>query len=137
MINNNFAIFLQSMKRNIFLLIGSVAIMLCAVSCEKNNKEDLSATTICDTTSVSFANDLVAVIDAKCNTANCHNSVDQAGGYNLVGYDNVKLAIDGGRFQGAINHENNFSQMPKNADKLDACFLLKLNTWIARGSNNN
>ncbi len=108
-----------------------------SLSCEKNNREELDDTSNCDTTSVSFANDLVAEIDAKCNTSRCHSAASQAGNYNLVGYANVKAAIDGGRFQGAVNHETNFSPMPKNAGKLDACFLLKLNTWIARGSNNN
>lgn len=120
-----------------FLAISSLSIAIFFLSCAKNNEQDLIKIANCDTTAISFADNLKPEIDQKCNTSGCHNASSQAAGINLEGYANVKNALGNGNFLGAINHAIGYSAMPKGGSKLDACYILQLETWINRGANNN
>jgi hypothetical protein len=91
---------------------------------------------VCDTTVVSFATDLKPILNAKCNTAGCHNSASTTG-YDLTTYDGVKAVADNGRLLGSINWTTGFSAMPKSLPKLSDCEISKFTRWVNQGKLNN
>lgn len=107
-------------------------------SCVNNSKEAIEEELgLCDTTDISFQNEIKPIIEQFCSTSGCHNNTSIAGGYNLDGYDNIKNVALGNRFLGSIRHETGFSHMPKGTDKLTDCQIQQIEIWIADGAPNN
>lgn len=124
----------QMIKKS-FLLLTSV-LMIFLSSCYYDNVEELyPQKPNCDTTNVSFSGDIFPVIDNSC--VSCHNSSFASGGVNLDTYDNIVSAANSGKLMGAIKHEQGWSPMPKNGNKLDDCTISKLDIWISDGTPNN
>ena len=67
----------------------------------------------------------------------CHNSVSPSASIDLSSYDGIVAAVNTGRLLGAINQESGYSPMPKNSDKLSACFISQISIWINNGMPNN
>jgi len=127
----------MKIKKLIYSALASIAILYS--SCAKNNKEDLLGTTNCDTTNVSYTQDIKPILAQSCNTVGCHNATSVASGYNLEDYSSLQAVATGPRFLGTIRHENGFSPMPKpiGSPKLDDCKIKKIEIWVAAGAPNN
>lgn len=105
-------------------------------SCYYDNEEELyPGQAICDTSNVSYLNDIQPVLTSNCNA--CHSGASPQAGIRTDNYTDLMIIVNDGRFQGAVNHEDGFSPMPQNAPQLDECSLAKINRWIADGANNN
>ncbi len=114
----------------IFLLVG-----ITYMSCENENEEDLFGKEECDTVNVTFSGDFLPILESICY--DCHSKATQTAPFLLEGYDNVKFKVDEGRLEGAINHRQGYSPMPKFRDKLPDCNLAKINSWINDGAPEN
>lgn len=104
-------------------------------SCYYDVEEILYPTTTCDTIDMSYAQDIVPILDGQCYV--CHGNGANQGGIEIGDYQALKVWIDNGRFRGAVRHDAGFSPMPKNAAKLPDCQVAKIEAWLNSGSPNN
>ncbi len=127
------------MKCKQFLGVITVLISLLGfLSCNKNSKEAiLENLGPCDTTNVTYTNDIRPLINQFCSTSGCHTAVSVAGGYNLEDYASLRDAALGSRLLGSIKHNNGFSPMPKGGGKLTDCQIKFIEKWIQQGAPNN
>lgn len=121
---------------SVFIFFLATSWML--VSCTYNNGDDLfnnGQSTPCDTLKVSFSNTVNPIIQQQC--VGCHNNAGASGGVNLATYTNVRVYALNNQLLGSIKHLSGYSPMPKNAAKLSACEIEKIEAWIRQGSLNN
>lgn len=109
----------------VFLLFLFVALLS---ACTNHNQQTLLGG-ICDTSDTKFSSVVNPIITSKC--VSCHNNGSSAAGISLEGYANVALHYD------AILRTMNNGSMPKNGDRVDACSITKIVTWVNRGKQNN
>lgn len=96
---------------------------------------DCTNTDNCDTnkTDYSYNSHIKPIMEVYC--IGCHSS-SSANGHILNSFDGIKNSVLSGRFLGAINQENGFSQMPKNLDPLTKCQITIIQKWIDQGMKN-
>ncbi|MFK5857460.1 MAG: hypothetical protein QM503_15125 [Bacteroidota bacterium] len=118
-----------------FFITGITAIIFLN-SCTYDNIEELYPEPIsCDTSNVTYSNDILPVLTSSCIT--CHSGAAPAGNIRLQTYDEIVAAANNGSLLGAISHDPNWSPMPKNGTKLSDCYISKLEIWIDNGTPNN
>lgn len=101
-------------------------------SCYKDNIEAMYPSTVCDTTNITWTDDIQPLITQSCNTSGCHDASAE-GGYDLRTYSAVKTIADNGILMQVIQD----GTMPKNAERLDNCSISKIRTWVANGAPSN
>lgn len=89
----------------------------------------------CDTTNVSYSQDLKPIFNNSC--VGCHNSGNASGGIRLDDYAGIRTVADNGRLVGAITWAPSFQNMPQGGQKLDDCKISLIQAWINQGSGNN
>jgi cytochrome c5 len=96
----------------------------------------VSAST-CDTTTVTYSNQIVSILNAQCNY--CHGAAANSigGGIYLNTYAALKPYVTNGSFLNSILQNGKASAMPKNGAKMDNCSILKIQSWINKGALNN
>lgn len=105
-------------------------------SCYKDNEEELyPGGTDCITENVSFAQTIWPVVNNNC--VSCHSGAGASAGISLSSHSEIVAAIDGGRFLGAIRHDQGFSAMPQGASKLNDCSIQQIEAWVQQGKLNN
>ena len=104
-------------------------------SCTYKNKVDVLQQNLCDTTETKYASTIAPILSANCNS--CHGGSSPSANINLETYDEVKKYVNNGTLIGSIKHKSGYSNMPQGASKLDDCKILKIETWIGRGAQNN
>jgi cytochrome c553 len=113
--------------------------MLLAISvtsCYYDNEEELYPDTGgCDTANVTYSASISPIMQSRCN--GCHDASTASGGVVTSDYAGLKTVADNGRLWGAVNHDDGYSPMPKNAGKLSDCDLSKIKAWIGAGAPNN
>ncbi len=93
-------------------------------------------TASCDSVAnVSFASEVMPIIQTNCAGGGCHDAGTAAGGYNYSDYAGVKLSV-GNRFIKSINHDASVPVMPPSY-QIGACDITKLTTWINEGALDN
>lgn len=120
-------------------LIGSLALMVAGLSsCYYDNAEDLLGSNTCDTTAVSYVNDVLPILQSSCLV--CHSTASAASlgaGIALEGYDNISTYVSNGGLVGVIDHLAGWSPMPKSAPQLPACERALIRNWVDQGALNN
>ena len=119
----------------IILLVLTASIIL--NSCYYDNEAELyQFTTInCDTNNVIYTGTIAPILQSNCNS--CHSQTTASGGIITVGYNNLIIVVNNGKFLGSVSHLAGFSFMPKNGQKLSDCNLAKIRKWINLGAPNN
>ncbi|HEX8038389.1 MAG TPA: c-type cytochrome domain-containing protein [Chryseosolibacter sp.] len=82
-----------------------------------------------------FSQDVLPLMNARCN--NCHGGSAASAGIRLDSYSAVVKKVNDGTLMGSINQSAGFSPMPKNAGKMPACEIRKIQNWIDTGSPDN
>lgn len=119
--------------RNILIFI---TLLIGLNACYYDNVENLYPTNPdCDTTNVSYANDVWPVINTNCTS--CHSGVAASGNVNLENYNQIKTHAQSGALLGSIKHENNWSPMPKGGNMLPDCNIMKIEAWTVLGYPDN
>jgi len=125
----------HQMTKKIKLILFSIFLMG-MTSCYYDNAEDLyPVIPDCDTTNVTFGNDIMPIMSASCT--GCHSGSAPAGNIRLSNYSEIVTSANNGGLMGSIKHESGWSPMPKNGNKLNDCTIKKLDTWIAEGTPDN
>jgi hypothetical protein len=116
-----------------FLAILGIIIALSIPACYYDNEQELYGTTVCDTTTVSYANDVVPILKSNCygchDTGNFSISNSQFDDYNLL-----KNYVTGGELVGRINDVS--SPMPP-SQLMDDCNRNIIKAWVEAGAPNN
>lgn len=120
--------------KNIFILF---ALILFMYSCKHDPLIEPipPAENICDSTAVSYAEDIVTIIDEHC--ISCHQGSTAEANVWLDNYNDVKIVVDSGSFYGSIAHDSLFVAMPYGLAKLDDCKIATVKNWISEGALNN
>jgi len=113
------------------VLIGGVTLS----SCYNDNYQDLYPSGPCDTTQVTFSNDVWPVISAQC--AGCHSGSTPSGNIPLENYNDVVVVASNGTLLGSIRFDSGYSPMPKGGAKLSSCTIAKIEKWVNDGTPNN
>lgn len=129
------------MKASIVLLSFVVfCFIIFSVSCVKENEEELypieeSLDTLIQ---VSYATDVVPILDAACYA--CHDASSYrgiGGGVQLDDYERLLISVNNNKLLGSINRDGTASFMPRNASKLDQNAINTITNWINQGALNN
>ena len=123
----------QTIKYGLFL--GVLISLLALSSCYNDNYQDLYPSAPCDTTSVTFTNDVWPVINAQCT--GCHSGGTPSGNIRLENYSDVVVIAKNGKLLGSIRFDSGFSPMPKGGAKLSSCTIAKMEKWVHDGTPNN
>lgn len=115
--------------------IWLVSVALLASGCYYDVEEELYPTIECQTTDMSYMDDILPIIESNCMV--CHSAAANFGNITLEGYTQLRKYVDDGSFVGAIRHEGGYSPMPKNQAKLLNCEIEKIEAWVADGSLDN
>lgn len=89
----------------------------------------------CNTENVSYSGFVQGIMSTLCN--GCHGTGVASGGIITDTYAGVKSAVNAGRFFGALNWDEGFSNMPQGLDQLEQCTLDKIKSWIDAGAEDN
>ncbi len=92
----------------------------------------------CDTTDVTYTESIKPLLGLYCFA--CHSNARSAAygdNITLEDYDNLKILAGEGILTGAINHNPDYSKMPKDAAKLDPCKIRTIEIWVEQGAPNN
>ena len=133
----------MKMAFKISFIIFSFSMCIGLTGCYYDTEEELypdSGSTICDTVSVSYANDIVPIVSSKCSNPSCHAGVNAAAGIPLETYAGVKAYLDADKalFISSIIWDGNASNMPKGASaKMSDCNINTIRAWINNGYPNN
>ncbi len=114
----------MNLKRLSFLLLFGMLLFACG------DDEDE-----CNTTDITYTNTIAAIFNGSCAVSGCHIDGNEMNAwFSLEGYANAKSSADSGRLVGAVAHEEDFSPMPKNGDKLEQCAIDQITAWVADGA---
>ena len=134
----------MSSKISTFFL--SILVSISLTSCYYDTEEELypdSGSVVCDTISVSYATDIVPIMNSKCSYSGCHASINAAAGIALETYVEVQsyLDTDKARFLSSITWDGSVSfpkNMPQGAStKISDCNINTIRAWINAGYQNN
>jgi hypothetical protein len=115
------------------LMIGLVTLL---AGCYYDNEQylyPLATNPVCDTTTVSFSQQLVPIIQDQC--ISCHIGSAAPLGIDLSTHQGVATNIED--IIGAISHASGFSPMPAGGNKLSNCDISRFVAWRDHGSQNN
>ncbi|MGC4038422.1 MAG: hypothetical protein QM764_20830 [Chitinophagaceae bacterium] len=91
----------------------------------------------CDTSNITFSGTILPVLQTNGCLA-CHGGAATNGGnISLDTYAGVKAYADNGHLLGSINQQPGYPAMPLGGNKLNSCDILKITSWINRGSPQN
>jgi hypothetical protein len=124
----------------IIKITGILSLLVVSFSgCYYDNKQELYplASGTCDTAAISYSKSIVPIMNLYCSVSGCHNTASAAAGIKTDTYLDLKAAVNGGRFVGAIEGTSGFSPMPKGGAKMSTCNLNKINAWINAKMPNN
>lgn len=117
------------------LVFISVVFAVFATSCTYYNEKDLYPEDVCDTTNISYTNDILPIFEKDCYA--CHYGNVTYGNLDLSKFDHIQNAVDDGDLLRNIKHEPGGIPMPKGGSKLSDCKTLKIEQWINMGIPNN
>lgn len=89
----------------------------------------------CDTTNMSFANDIFPILQTKC--VGCHSGGNPGGGINLSNFAGISAVAANGRLLGSIQRQVGYSAMPKGGTPMPPCEVSKIAAWVQAGAPNN
>lgn len=105
-------------------------------SCYYDSEEELYPDAPpCDTTNVSYAEDVWPIISSNCT--GCHSGGAPQGNVSLENYDDIVVAANNGSLLGTIKHEEGWSPMPKGGGQLNDCDIATIEKWVNDGTPEN
>ena len=119
----------------LLLAIFMTTALLSVNGCYYDIEEEIYPVTGCSLDNVTYSGTVLQIIENNCYV--CHDAASNNGNVTLEGYAQLKNYVDNGKLLGAIRHEDGFSNMPQNREKLLDCEIEKIEVWVADGAPNN
>ncbi len=110
-------------------------VLVSSQSCYYDKEQELYPGVVCDTSAVTFSNDILPIMNASCNS--CHSTASALGGVVLDNYGSVSTQALNGKLYNSVAQINGASPMPKGGTILDNCKLNKIRIWVTAGAPNN
>ena len=127
---------MERLKTKLLKALSIIGMMVFLSSCYYDVAEELyPEKPVCDTTNVTFSNDIFPIINTNCTS--CHSGQAPGGNIKLENYNDISAAANNGSLLGVIRHEQGWSPMPKGGGKLNDCDIAKIETWFDQGTPNN
>jgi hypothetical protein len=102
-------------------------------SCYYDNEEELYSGNSCDTTAVSYASDIVPILQNNCY--GCHDASNfSTSGTQFDQYALIKILANNGKLTNRTNSVN--APMPPTA-LMDDCNRVKIKAWVDAGAPQN
>jgi len=89
----------------------------------------------CDSTNVSYANDIVPILTNNCT--GCHGGNSPSAGIALDSYQNAAASANNGKLYGTSAHLSGYVAMPPSGSGLTSCDLAKIKNWVEQGAPDN
>lgn len=115
--------------------ISIIVFMLSFTSCYYDVEEMLYPSSECDTSSISYTNDIIPIISDNCYV--CHDKEAKFGNVILDSHTELTKFTPDNRLIGVIKHSAGSIPMPQGAPKLLDCQIEKIEAWIDQGALNN
>jgi len=107
-----------------------VALTMIVESCYYDKKEDLYASTICNTAGMTYTKDIADLVTNSC--AGCHSGRYPSAGIPLSNYTEIKNCVINGKFIGSVKQDGTALAMPEGG-KWSDCDVSKIVAWKAAG----
>ncbi len=121
-----------------YIIVSLVIAALGFGACRNDNEADLYPIANCDTANTRFATFLEPMLVDQCYECHSTATYTSLGGSRLLeGYVNVLDFINDGSLLSSIKHDGTVSAMPQGKPKLDPCTILRVETWINKGAQDN
>lgn len=120
----------ESMKKGVVGLLLISIILILLPHCYYDSEEYIYGKTNCDTTNISYTNNITQIMNQHCNS--CHNQSSPSGNVVTDNYNSLMIIVNNGR----LWQTTNSGSMPKSG-KLDDCTIKKIKIWIDNGATNN
>ncbi len=121
---------IKIMKKAIISAVSILIILVLLPHCYYDSEEYIYGKSACNTTNISYANDISLIMNQHCNS--CHNQSVPSGSVITDNYASLlKIANDGRLWQTTSS-----GSMPKSG-KLDDCTINKIKAWLDNGAKNN
>jgi len=122
--------------RTIKTLLIACALLPLASSCYYDNVEDLYGNVnACDTSAVTFSQDIAAIISTNC--VSCHSDNNPTAGLSLEGHANVSSSALGGGLMNRIQRPSGDPLLMPPSGPISDCDQSKLREWINQGALDN
>ena len=125
------------MKTYSRLLLSSAIAAVAFSSCYNDSKEELHkndpGSTNCDTSAVSYSEDISLIFQNNCTSSGCHAGTAPAANLDLTDFNQAKNKAS--RIVDRINGRG--ALMPQGGPSLSDCNILKIETWVQDGAPNN
>ncbi len=82
---------------------------------------------------MSYARDIVPLVQTYCNV--CHSGA--SAGVDMSDLTTISQNTSNGRIQGAMSGDPNYKTMAPSGNLVDACYVAKINKWVAAGATDN
>jgi hypothetical protein len=134
-------------NRQILISVGILLFLIAGLfsSCYYDSREELFGNTGCDTTAVSYADQILPIIENNCLL--CHSVATApivGGDVTLEGYDNLMGYVVAGDpenslFYASVAWLTGAVPMPRpeGSSQLSDCELSLIRSWIISGATNN
>jgi len=127
----------MTMNKVFCILAGLfICVIVFTFSCTKKSIEQSAGSNYCDTTSVSYQNDVLPIIETYCYPCHSMNNKAFSNGIVLEGFDNLKAWGLSTYLLGDIRHDPGFIGMPYGKPKLSDCSINMITAWINQGFPN-
>ncbi|HLK31018.1 MAG TPA: hypothetical protein VKT28_20740 [Puia sp.] len=114
-------------------MVAFVALLISMNACIKSNQPIYAGSGFCDTTNVTYAKNVVPILESYCYPCHSNNNAAFSNGISLEGYNNTRGWIDGGYLIGNIRHDPGFIGMPYGKPKLSDCEINTILAWVHQG----
>jgi mono/diheme cytochrome c family protein len=117
------------------LALFSLTFALFVFSCGKDDGGDPDPSN-CDTTDLTYTDDIKAILDTNCALSSCHSETEAMMQGSMHDYDAAKAFVANQLIIEAINHEEGVEAMPRpeGSAKLSDCTIDKIEAWVANGT---
>lgn len=109
--------------------------MMGFTSCFYDVEELLYPESDCETSTMSYSNDIAPIFSANCYV--CHDTSTKFGNIILDSHSEVLKRVNSNILLGVIKHSIGFPPMPQGGPKLLDCHIEKIEAWISQGALNN
>jgi hypothetical protein len=115
------------------LLIGGFVGYLSG--CSKQSADKLERSTGCDTTNVSYALQVLPILQNNCYS--CHSGTTPPTGIGLDSYAKLKTFAGNGFLVDAVTQNGIVTPMPYGLPELPSCEVNTIVAWVNQGALNN
>ena len=117
------------------LVIGGIVFY--GSSCSKESADKLAAASTCDTTNVSYSQQVLPILQDNCYSCHGQGNTAGSGGINLSTYAALKVYAENGFLVGNVSHAPGYNPMPYGLPMLPACEVNTITAWVNQGILNN